>query len=390
MSADPTPRSTRTLLAAIVVSGVTTFMFYPLITLELLDRGQSPGEVGIILGLLSGTGQIASTFIGRVNAEWGSRRLAVGGLILRSGGLAIFAIDASTAFYAAGAVIAGMGSSSTALAIKTELMRTSTSRRTITLRSIAVNIGALIGPSIGGAFFVATTFAAIVVAVVTSYVALALVLLTIRFHPPENAGLRPAATPKRSFRQGDRDSSFLLLLACVFGYWAIYAQWALVVPVFASQGFGTPVASTWVYTGNAVLILLLQYLVLVKGLAGHRSTRILGLGFACFVASFAIITLPPSPAAVVVFATLFSISEMLISPTLDEITGRLRADGSGLTRAYGVTGTVGGVASLVGAPIGGMLIERLDGPGGVLWIGAPLALIGMIAALVLGRREASL
>ena len=57
--------STKTLLAAIVVSGVTTFMFYPLITLELLERGQSPFAVGVILGLLSGVGPTLSVFIGQ-------------------------------------------------------------------------------------------------------------------------------------------------------------------------------------------------------------------------------------------------------------------------------------------------------------------------------------
>lgn len=390
MSSGSASRSTRTLLAAIVVSGVTTFMFYPLITLELLDRGQKPFDVGIILGLLSGTGQIASTFISRANAEWGSRRLAVGGLMLRSAGLAAFAFDASTTTYAAGAVVASMGSGAMALAIKTELMRTSTSRQTATLRSIAVNIGALIGPSIGGLLFLQTSFAVIVAIVVACYVALALVLLAIEFHPPENLGLRPLPTSRQKGWQGHSDPSFLLLLTCVFGYWAIYAQWPLVVPIIASEGFGTPIASTWIYTGNAILILLLQYPLLVRGLAPVRSTRILGMGFACFVGSFAVLALHPGPAAVVAFATLFSLSELLISPTLDEVTGRLRGDGLGLTRAYGMTGTVGGVASLVGAPAGGILIERLGGSGGVLWLGAPLAFVSLVAALALGRREPSL
>lgn len=381
-------RSTRVLLAAVVVSGVTTFMFYPLITLELLDRGQSAGGVGIILGLLSGTGQIASGLIGRVNARWGSRPLAVGGLVLRGVGLAVFAVDGSTLGYAVGAVIASLGSGSTSLAIKTELMRTSTSRRTITLRSIAVNTGALIGPSIGGVLFVTSTFAMIVILVVISYALLALVLSAIRFHPPEEVPARTTVDTADRARRG-RDRSFPLLLGCTFAYWAVYAQWALVVPVFAEAGFGTPLASTWVYTGNAVLILALQYPVLVRGLAGLGSTVILALGFALFVLSPAVLPLPPGPVAVVAFATLFSLAELLISPTLDEVTGRLRAAGSGLTRAYGLTGSVAGIASLVGASLGGLVIEHSGGPGGVVWLGVPLAVLGAGAALAITRPRES-
>ncbi|AKK08637.1 MFS transporter [Corynebacterium testudinoris] len=95
-NSDHSTSSTRLLLIAIVVSGITTFMFYPLITLELLDRGIGAGATGLILGLLSGTGRILSGLIGRVNARLGSRTLAVGGLALRSVGLLVFAFDGTT------------------------------------------------------------------------------------------------------------------------------------------------------------------------------------------------------------------------------------------------------------------------------------------------------
>ncbi len=44
------------ILVAIVISGVTTFMFYPLITLELMDRGETTATTGLILGLLAAEG----------------------------------------------------------------------------------------------------------------------------------------------------------------------------------------------------------------------------------------------------------------------------------------------------------------------------------------------
>ncbi|WP_269928640.1 MFS transporter [Kocuria massiliensis] len=377
--------STGLLLSAIVVSGVTTFMFYPLITLELLDRGIGAGATGAVLGLLSGTGQILSGLIGRVNARLGSRALAVGGLALRSVGLLAFAIDGNTLVYAAGAVVASIGSSSTALALKTELMRASADRRTITMRSIAVNIGALVGPSIGGLVFVAASFSVIVLSVVISYVVLGLGLFFVTFQPPEE-GAPPAG--REAARSGPGfDKPFLVLLGCTLAYWGIYSQWALVVPVYAERGFGTPLGSTWVYTGNAILILVVQYPLLVGLLKGVRSPHILATGFLVFGGAFLVLPIPAGPGAVIAFATLFSLAELLISPTLDEVTARLRSEGPGLTRAYGTTATVGGVSSLAGSSAGGALIEHLGTPGSVLWLVLPVAALGFSGSAVLSRRK---
>ena len=382
--------STGVLLFAIVVSGITTFMFYPLITLEFLDRGIGAGPTGVVLGLLSGTGQILSGMIGRVNARLGSRALAIGGLALRSVGLLAFAFDSNLLLYAVGAVVASIGSSSTALALKTELMRASADRGTITMRSIAVNIGALVGPSIGGLVFVAASFSVIVFIAVISYVLLGAGLFFVKFKPPEEVArtTRDDVSTARKARRIDRP--FIVLLGCTLAYWGIYSQWPLVVPIYAESGFGTPLGSTWVYTGNAILILVLQYPLLVGLLKGVRSPYVLASGFLLFIGSFIVTPLPAGPATVIVFATLFSLAELLVSPTLDEITAQLRSEGAGLTRAYGATATVGGLSSLAGASVGGALIEHLGAPGSVVWLVLPLTALGFAGSIVLSRRKVNM
>lgn len=387
-AAEHSTSSTRVLLGAIVVSGITTFMFYPLITLELLDRGVGAGATGLILGLLSGTGQILSELIGRLNARLGSRVLAVGGLALRSVGLSAFAFDSSTLVYAAGAVMASIGSSSTALALKTELMRASPDRRTITMRSIAVNIGALVGPSIGGLLFVTASFFVIVLSVVISYVLLGVGLFFVKFKPPEEvAGTVPDDADAVRLARRRLDKPFIVLLSCTLAYWGIYSQWPLAVPVYAESGFGTPLGSSWVYTGNAILILALQYPLLVGLLKGVRSDYVLAAGFLLFVGAFLVLPAPAGPATVIVFATLFTLGELLVSPTLDEVTAQLRREGTGLTRAYGATATVGGISSLAGASAGGALIEQFGSPGSVIWFVLPLTALGFAGSIVLSRRK---
>lgn len=385
-SVDVATSSTWVFLVAIVISGITTFMFYPLITLELIDRGVGAGATGLILGLLSGTGQILSGLIGAVNARLGSKTLAIGGLALRSVGLLVFAFDSNVLTYAVGAVVASLGSSSTALALKTELMRASSDRRTITMRSIAVNLGALVGPSIGGVVFVVASFSVIVLSVVTSYVLLGLGLLFVKFKPPEENGQDTKTRIRSDERRLDR--LFIVLIGCTLAYWGIYSQWPLVVPLYAESGFGTPLGSSWVYTGNAILILVLQYPLLVKLLKPVRSSYVLAIGFLLFVGSFLVLLIPAGPATVILFATLFSLAELLVSPTLDEVTAQLRREGTGLTRAYGATATAAGVSSLVGASAGGALIEHFESPASVMYLAVPLAVLGFTGAVVLSRRKA--
>ncbi|AKK08634.1 MFS transporter [Corynebacterium testudinoris] len=290
--------------------------------------------------------------------------------------------------YAIGAAVASIGSNATALALKTELMRTSSDRRTITMRSIAVNIGALVGPSIGGIVYVTASFSAIVFSVIISYVLLGIGLYFVTFKAPEEQ-TRAVPEGTSGAREGRGvDKPFLVLLGCTLAYWGIYSQWPLVVPVYAESGFGTPLGSTWVYTGNAILILALQYPLLVSLLKGVRSPFILAGGFLLFTAAFLVLPLPAGPAAVIVFATLFSVAELLISPTLDEVTARLRTDGAGLTRAYGTTAMIGGVSSLVGASVGGILIEQFGSPGAVIWLVLPMTVLGFVCSLILLRGKA--
>ncbi|QPK79280.1 MFS transporter [Corynebacterium lizhenjunii] len=391
------------LLAAIVISGITTFMFYPLIALELIARGQSPGSAGLILGFLSGTGLILSGVIGSLNARLGSKALAVAGLVVRTAGLLVFAFPVGTPVYIVGAIVASLGSSANGLAIKTELMRTSASRNTITLRSIAVNLGALVGPSVGGLLYLKISFTQIVYLATASYVLLAVVLAFVKFQPPEadaaeahaakadTAAAQATVAPHPAANSGrgstGLDGPFVLLLVCTFCYWAIYSQWNLVVPIYATAGFGTHLGSSWIFTGNAVLILALQYLLIVKALKNIAAEIILGAGFVLFEVAFLILLTSPSIISAIAFATVFSLAELLISPTLDEVTAQLRQSGSGLTKAFGITATVSGVASLLCSFGGGRLIDTFDAAGGVGALTLPVGLVGIGCAVALSRRK---
>lgn len=384
-------QSAMPMLVSIVVCGVATFMVNPLLALELMRRGETVAQAGVVLGVLSGAGLVCSGIIGMLNARFGSKPITVIGLVLRAMGMAVFLFDASTAVYVVFAAVASLGSAGANLGVKTELMRQSTDRRLVTMRSIAVNSGALIGPAVGAGLYLLLDFDTILVIVLAAYVLLAVALLFLPFRPPEEQPGRPVR-PARS-DEGRRRTcgyGFALVMVLTMMYWLIYSQWSLVVPMSASAGFGTDAGSNVIYIGNAVFILAVQYPLLVHGLKHARDTSILFSGFLSFVPAFVLLALPPSVAVPVGFGLLFSLGELLTSPTLDVVTGKVRRSGDGLTRAYGWTSAASGLSSIVGSSVGGALIDWCGGVQGSMALCLPAAGVAFITIILLRKGNENL
>ena len=379
------------MLVSIVVCGVATFMVNPLLALELMKRGENAAQAGMVLGVLSGAGQVCSAGIGALNARFGSKPVTVIGLLLRSAGMAVFLFDVPTAVYVVFAAVASLGSAGANLGIKTELMRQSKDRRMVTMRSIAVNSGALIGPAVGAGLFLLLDFDTILAIVLAAYALLAVGLLFLPFRPPEE---RRADSARRSQggarRTADHDRGFALVLALTMMYWLVYSQWSLVVPLSASAGFGTEAGSNVIYIGNAVFILTVQYPLLVHALRDARDTSILLGGFLSFVPAFLLLALPSSLAVPIGFGLLFSLGELLTSPTLDVITGKVRQEWAGLTRAYGWTYAASGVSSIIGSAVGGMLIDWCGGVRGSIILCLPAVAVAIIATVRLRKGRSAL
>ncbi|WP_235815999.1 MFS transporter [Bifidobacterium lemurum] len=98
------------------------------------------------------------------------------------------------------------------------------------------------------------------------------------------------------------------------------------------------------------------------------------------------LALPPSMLVPIGFGVMFSMGELLTSPTLDALTGEVRSEGNGLTRAYGWTSMVSGVSSIIGSSLGGMLIDLCGGVRGSLALCLPAAVIAFLCIIHL-RRE---
>ncbi|QDZ41828.1 MFS transporter [Corynebacterium sp. sy039] len=373
------------LLISILISGVSTFMLYPLLTFRLLDMGLNLTEVGVVLGALSGTGKILAYLIGTINSRVGSKLTACIGLILRTVGIAVFFFQVNTFIYVVFAALASLGSTATALGIKTELMRLSHSRKYITLRSMAINSGAIVGPALGAAFHYFFHFNTILIVSILAYVFLALLLAILPFSQPE-----AQATSMENTSDGKGKDSFLLIAAIAGIYWIIYSQWSIIVPLMSENVFGVKEASNGIYIGNAVIVLCLQYPLLVLALKNVEDTSVMLLGFSSFIIAFGVLLPFSSMAQPLLFCLFFSIGELLVSPTIDSLAAKLAPSHMGLTKVYGMLDSAAGICAIIGSSLGGALIERWHSLQGSVIVCVPVAALSLIFISVIKRRVKSI
>ncbi|MCY0931110.1 MFS transporter [Streptomyces sp. H27-H1] len=380
----------RVLLLTVLLTGLTTFMFLPLLAVRLAAQGLPTGQVGLLVGLLSASTQGFSLVSGAVVDRIRPRTVLGAGFTLRIAGylLLAFGLTGSAVLPAllAGIVSVGIGGSLIGLSIKTRLVREAgeAPREMLALRSTFVNVGVVAGPALGAAIY-PLGFGWILAACITSHLLLGLYLTARDGQAVQVAAARAAGTsaaapaePGRSLRH------WLPLLLIGTAYWALYNQLNVVLPITAQRLTGSTAAITLVFTVNGVLCVLFQY-SLLRHVFGRASSRtLLVLGFLSFAAAYLVFVPLGGWAALLVFILPVTLAEMLISPSLDEQAVKaVSARRTGL--ALGAISGAGALGSLLGAWGGGLLLQTLGEGSGTWIVVSSVAALAAATALLLPK-----
>jgi MFS family permease len=406
----------RVLLVAVLVTGLTTFMFLPLLAIDLTTRGIPAGVTGFLVGLLAFSSQGFSLVTGFLLDRFGRTRILAAGFALRIVGYILLASSPGRSLVPliGGIVAIGVGGSLLGLAIKTMLVtEPATSPRTmLALRSTFVNIGVVLGPALGALTY-HLGFRFILLACVLSHLVLGVRLA--RMHPAGpgpwgsmsgqpgrySVGMLPAETlpvsdpgaavvatsvatrgPARITTW--RRISWVTLGVVNVAYWAIYGQLNSVVPIAVHTMTGTPIAISVVFTVNGILVVLCQYLVLQRVFKGVEPRTLLILGFVSFAVAYTILMPAAGWWSVLCYVVPVTFAEMLIGPSLDEQVVRVAPqDRTG--RALGILSAAAACGSLIGSGLGGRLFQALNG-GAAVWLTvACCALVAAGASALLPR-----
>jgi len=365
----------KALLLGVLLTGLTTYMFLPLLAIELTRQGYTAAEAGLVVGLLAFTTQALALVVGVVVDRFGPRLTMACGLALRIAGyLLLMAGPVHRLALPLLAVTAiGVGGSLLGIAIKTQLVDESSvpPRSMLALRSTFINVGVIAGPALG-ALASSVGFALILLCCIASHLVLGTRLLFVSRAEVEPGGVGEAAAPLERLPV----PALTLIVLSSIAYYLLYAQLNLSLPLVAQRLTGHYYAISILFTINGVVIVLCQYPLLGHVFNGQDPKTLLVIGFGAFAAAFAALVLAQGWTLLVVFVLLATLAEMLIAPSIDEhairqVPVRRRAFVLGLVAATGAVG------ALLGSSLGGYLYQRSDGSGRAWVIFVLVALLGI-------------
>ncbi len=367
------------------------FMVIPLISVHYVDDlGWSAASIGLVLAVRQLTQQGLTLPGGMLADRVGAKWLICGGMLLRAAGFACMAWADTFPLLLASAILAAIGGSlfeSPKSAAIAALTNTTNRARYYSLLGVVGGLGMTLGPLLG-ALLLRTNFS--IVALVAASCYLITFLLTVLFLPPVRV-----ASERRGLTYGIalalHDRPFMIFNLLLMGYWFMWVQLSISLPLVARAISGTSDAVSWVYTLNAGMSVLLQYPLLRFAERKLRPLPILVLGVAAMAVGLGGIGLAGSVTALLLCVALFSAGALLASPAQQTVTAGF-ANPTALGSYFGVNALALALGGGLGNYSGGLLygLGQQRAAPALPWL--VFCVVGMASALgmaLLHRRQAS-
>jgi MFS transporter, DHA1 family, multidrug resistance protein len=365
------------------------FMVIPLISVHYVDDlGWSAASIGLVLAVRQLTQQGLTLPGGMLADRFGVKWLICGGMLLRAAGFACMAWADTFPLLLTSALLAAIGGSlfeSPRSAAIAALTNVSNRARYYSLLGVVGGMGMTLGPLLG-ALLLRTDFS--VVALVSSSCYLITFLLTVLWLPPVQV-----ASERRGLTYGIalalHDRPFMIFNLLLMGYWFMWVQLSISLPLVARAISGTTDAVSWVYTLNAGMSVLLQYPLLSLAERKLRPLPILVLGVATMALGLGGIGLAGSVTVLLLCVALFSAGALLASPAQQTVTAGF-ANPTALGSYFGVNALALALGGGLGNYSGGLLysLGQQRAAPALPWL--VFCVVGLVAALgmaLLHRRQ---
>jgi len=371
------------LLSVVFFMHVASYLIIPIFPI-FLQKVQlfSLSQVGLVLGVGSFAYQGGSLIGGFLSDRFGRRSVMISGALTQGSAMIGYAFSYSFPMFLLFSAVNGIGTGLLAPTVKAmiaDAVKGNDRTKAFSWRGIVAHSGIILAGLLITWMSIANQrlflFAAgffFLLAVVAR--------LTLPYDRCIGEKCRP--TPLREYLRILRHRSFLLFSGITLFIWALYAQFALVMPLRAEFVLGSSTSVGLIWTINSASVVLLQgvvsrfvlerinpYLSLVAG------TLMLGLGLYGLGQAEHFWTLSFS-------AVCFILGEMLFLPVLDSLVGYFATE-EWMGAYFGITNFVSGIGTALGTSLGGNLVQRLGGVGDPSpWIG--YGIVALFFAAILG------
>jgi DHA1 family multidrug resistance protein-like MFS transporter len=364
------------------------FMVVPLISVHYVDGlGWAAAAIGLVLGVRQLVQQGLTVAGGMLADRVGAKALICCGLLVRALGFVMLAWADTYALLFAACLLAAAGGAlfeSPRAAAIAALTRPEERQRFYAVSGALGGVGMAVGPLVGAALLRVDFGLVALVGAVCFGVNLVQTLVML---PP----VRVAAQNRR-FSHGLglvlRDRPFLLLTFLLMGYWFMWVQMNIALPLIAQRTTGSSDAVGLIYAVNSAMVVGLQY-PLVRAL-GRRvdDLLILTAGVGIMSVGLASVGVVGGLAGLVGSVVVFSLGALLVAPTQQTATAAL-ANPEALGSYFGVSSLALALGGGLGNFTGGLLYglgQQLGLPH-LPWL--TFGAVGLAATLGLARFRAS-
>lgn len=332
------------------------YMVVPLISVHYVDQlGWAAAGIGLVLAVRQLLQQGLTPISGIIADRFGPKWLICAGVLLRSIGFISMASATTFPLLMVSAVLTALGGSlfdspkSAAIAALTD---ESQRNRFYSLTAIASALGITIGTQIG-ALLLNVNFSLV------AYIGAACFLLdffiTLIFLPPVRV-----ATHNESLIYGIglalRDRTFVLYTALLMGFWFLWVQLTISLPLAARTVGGSNTTVALVYTINSGMSLLLSYPLLRLAERWLRPLPIVILGAILMSAGLGAVALATSTPTLLACVVCFALGALLAMPSQQTVTARL-ANPAALGSFFGLSSVSLALGGGLGNLSGGLLYD---------------------------------
>ncbi len=366
------------------------FMVVPLIAIHYVDDlGWAAGGIGLILGMRQLTQQGLTLVGGALADRIGARGLITAGMLIRTASFILMGFATSYPILLASALMAAVGGalfdspSSAAIAALTSGAERSRYYSTL---GVVGGLGMTLGPLLG-ALLLKQAFS--LVAFIAAGCFFVAFLVTLFMMPPVSV-----STGERGLTVGIRmalnDRPFMVYTALLMGYWFMWVQLTISLPLEARSITGTSDAVSWIYALNSGMGIVLQYPLLWLVERWLKPPQILIFGIVIMSLGIGSVALAHSTTTLLLCVALFAIGRLLASPTQQTIAAQL-ANPAVLGSYFGVNALAIAVGGGIGNTFGGVLYafsNTIAMPALPWLIFSCAGLISAFGLAVMGRRAA--
>lgn len=364
------------------------FMVVPLISVHYVDGlGWAAASIGLVLAVRQLTQQGLTMFGGVLADQIGAKMLICSGLAVRIVGFVLMAWATTLPLLFLSAVLAAIGGAlfeSPRAAAIAALTRPEERQRFYSLAGVIGGIGMAVGPLLG-AVLLRVDFA---VAALAGAACFSVNLIQTLIMLP---AVRVAAEPGR-FGSGLwlalRNRTFVTFTVLLMGFWFMWVQLSISLPLVAEQLSGTSDSVGLIYAVNASMTILLQY-PLLRVLNRHfQPMMLLSSGVALMSVGLGAIAFAHGIGMLVGCVVVFSLGALLVQPTQQTVTASM-SNPAALGSYFGVASLAlalgGGLGNFSGGVLYGLGLQ-LAAPA-LPWLVFCVVGLGAAAGLLLLHRS---